>query len=192
MTTLTVPFFSRTRSAPAPLAAEPTSADRVRALVDAHWQPLGRMLRHMGTPEADLEDALQGVFLVAAQKLDLIQPGAERAYLTQTAVHMAARSRRSVGRRREVAGGDDPGRPDPSPLADGLLEQQRGQRVLQDILAQLPFDLHAVFVLYEIEEQTMAEIATAMQLPPGTVASRLRRARALFVDLAKSHRGSTP
>ena len=38
------------------------------------------------------------------------------------------------------------------------------------------------FVLYEIEELTMAEIASVLELPPGTVASRLRRARAAFSE----------
>jgi RNA polymerase sigma-70 factor (ECF subfamily) len=40
--------------------------------------------------------------------------------------------------------------------------------------------VRAVFVLSEIEEMTMAEIAVLTGTPPGTVASRLRRARALF------------
>jgi RNA polymerase sigma-70 factor (ECF subfamily) len=37
-----------------------------------------------------------------------------------------------------------------------------------------------VFVLFELEGMTMAEIATSLDVPPGTVASRLRRARELF------------
>jgi RNA polymerase sigma-70 factor (ECF subfamily) len=39
-------------------------------------------------------------------------------------------------------------------------------------------DLRTVFVLYEFEEMSMAEIASALRIPQGTVASRLRRARA--------------
>jgi RNA polymerase sigma-70 factor (ECF subfamily) len=38
-------------------------------------------------------------------------------------------------------------------------------------------------VLFEIEGLTMAEIAEALGIPPGTVASRLRRARAALEDL---------
>ncbi len=172
-----------------PAASRPAPggvAEHVRGLIDAHWQGLGRMLRHLGTPEADLEDALQGVFMVAAQKLAQIRPGAERAFLAQTAVHMAARARRSLGRRREVDGGDDPARPDPGLLPDAILEQRRALNKLDQILAALPFDLHAVFVLYEIEELTMAEIAEALDLPPGTVASRLRRARLQISELANA------
>ena len=41
----------------------------------------------------------------------------------------------------------------------------------------MPLDLRTVFVLFELEELTMAEIAELLGLAPGTVASRLRRAR---------------
>ena len=54
------------------------------------------------------------------------------------------------------------------------------------MLAELPLELRAVFVLYELEQMTMAEIAESLALPPGTVASRLRRARSSFEALAAS------
>ena len=41
-------------------------------------------------------------------------------------------------------------------------------------------ELRAVFVLHDIERLTMADIADALELKPGTVASRLRRAREDF------------
>jgi RNA polymerase sigma-70 factor (ECF subfamily) len=41
-------------------------------------------------------------------------------------------------------------------------------------------DLRTVFVLYEFEEMSMAEIAATIRIPQGTVASRLRRARVEF------------
>jgi RNA polymerase sigma-70 factor (ECF subfamily) len=46
------------------------------------------------------------------------------------------------------------------------------------------------FVLYEIEELTMAVIAEILEVPLGTVASRLRRARARFEELAGVFRGA--
>ena len=44
----------------------------------------------------------------------------------------------------------------------------------------MPKDLRTVFVLFEIEELTMAEISNVVEIPTGTVASRLRRAREVF------------
>jgi RNA polymerase sigma-70 factor (ECF subfamily) len=46
----------------------------------------------------------------------------------------------------------------------------------------MPFELRSVFVLFELEEVTETEIARALDLPRGTVASRLRRARKFFQD----------
>ena len=51
---------------------------------------------------------------------------------------------------------------------------------LDDILAAMSDELRAVFVLHDIERLTMAEIAEVLDLKPGTVASRLRRARKDF------------
>ena len=53
------------------------------------------------------------------------------------------------------------------------------------MLESLPLDLRTVFVLYELEELTMVEIARALDLPMGTVASRLRRAREAFEELSR-------
>jgi RNA polymerase sigma-70 factor (ECF subfamily) len=46
----------------------------------------------------------------------------------------------------------------------------------------MPIELRVVFVLFELEEMTTAEIATLLEIPSGTVASRLRRARETFED----------
>jgi RNA polymerase sigma-70 factor (ECF subfamily) len=57
--------------------------------------------------------------------------------------------------------------------------------VLDALLEAMPFDLRSVFVLYEIEEMTMADIARTLGVPAGTVASRLRRARETFETLSR-------
>ena len=49
-----------------------------------------------------------------------------------------------------------------------------------DLVARLPEDARPVFVLFELEGMTMVEIASCLDIPPGTVASRLRRAREVF------------
>ena len=52
--------------------------------------------------------------------------------------------------------------------------------MLDAIVAELPDDTRPVFVLHELEGMTMAEIASCLGMAPGTVASRLRRAREVF------------
>ncbi len=161
--------------------------ERVRSLVRGEWGFVGRLLRHLGV-RSDLDDATQIVFITFAQKASVVEPGRERAFLAGTAVHVAARYRRSVARRRareeNLSGnetdsleGVDERNPERTLVARGaLVEFDRRLQALDE-------DLRAVFLLHEVEEMTMREIATALGIPPGTVASRLRRARADFEGL---------
>lgn len=166
-----------------PSVLEPTpicDEVRLRAVVDAHFDVTWRFLRRLGVPERDLDDAVQEVILVLARKLESVDADRERAFVLSTAYRVASTFRRTLRRRREAE-------PDPiESLADergtpeSLLEQRRARALLDSILERLSPEFRAVFVLYELERLTMAEIADMLQVPPGTVASRLRRARAQF------------
>ncbi len=153
---------------------------RWRTIVHDHVDFIWRALRRLGVPDADLADAAQQVFLVMARKLDLVHEGSERAFLFQTAVRVASDNRRSRTRRREVPDELLAARADERPGPDENLEARFRRAQLDRILDMMPMELRAVFVLSEIEELTMAQIAAMMGIPPGTVASRLRRARVAF------------
>jgi RNA polymerase sigma-70 factor (ECF subfamily) len=153
---------------------------RLRALVTDHFAFVWRSLIRLGVPRADAEDALQQVFLVASRKIGEIAPGRERAFLFGTAFRIASRARRTVQRRREVLDDAPAEQRDPGPGADELVDRARARAELEAILDDMPIDLRAVFVLFELEQATTAEIAAILDLPPGTVASRLRRAREAF------------
>jgi RNA polymerase sigma-70 factor (ECF subfamily) len=152
---------------------------RLRALVDRYLDLVARVLRNAGTPEAEVEDSVQRTFIIAAQRLDDIRQGADKSFLVQTALHVAAHARRSAARRREVPAAEPPEVVDPAD-PELLTNQKRQRQLLDRVLDRLDPELRAVFVLYELEELTMAEIARTLELPPGTVASRLRRARVEF------------
>jgi RNA polymerase sigma-70 factor (ECF subfamily) len=142
-------------------------AKRLRAMVDTHWGFLGRLVRNSGVPKADLDDARQQVYVVAAAELDDIRAGSERSYLAQTAVHVAARARGARARAREVFDGGEHDVPDLGHGPDDAVGRAPARRALDAILAGLGEDLRAVFVLYELEEMTMAEIASALAGSPG-------------------------
>jgi RNA polymerase sigma-70 factor (ECF subfamily) len=141
-----------------------------------------RTVRRFGVPEADADDAAQRVFMIATQKLDDIEQGRQRAFLFGVALRVADKARRARSR-RPVSDDADPDRHESLfPGPDELVDQRRARAMLDAILSSLSEDLRAVFVLYEVEQMTMAEIADLLAVPPGTVASRLRRARQLFCD----------
>jgi RNA polymerase sigma-70 factor, ECF subfamily len=168
--------------------AAATSAEvsaRIRALVTAHFGFVWRSLVRLGVPRADAEDALQQVFLVASRKLDVIEAGREQAFLFGTALRIASRARRTQERRREVLAPEPLEQLDPAAGVDELIDLARARAELEVILDAMPLDLRAIFVLFELEQITMAEIAAVLDLPPGTVASRLRRAREHFQAAVK-------
>ncbi|OJY19780.1 MAG: hypothetical protein BGO98_40625 [Myxococcales bacterium 68-20] len=172
---------------PRPLGAR-RSADtmRFRALVEAHGRFLWQSLRRLGVPEASLDDAIQQVFLVAAERLHEIQPGAEKAFLFRTALNVSAHARRRLARKPERPLEDDDVQAlsDPAPTADDLLDRRYARRLLDEILDEMPDDLRVVFVLHEFEELSAPRIAEYVGIPVGTAASRLRRAREEFRQLA--------
>jgi RNA polymerase sigma-70 factor, ECF subfamily len=171
--------------------AELRVADLVRRYYDFVW----RSLRRLGVRDGDADDASQKVFLTAARKLEAIRPGCESSYLYQTAIRVASDYRRSKVRRTEASfeeHQDGPNPSDTSPTMDELVDMRRARVKLDAVLDSMPMDLRAVFVLHELEQSTMAEIAEILELPNGTVASRLRRARRVFLETLERQLGRAP
>jgi RNA polymerase sigma-70 factor, ECF subfamily len=156
------------------------------ALLDEYHSLVWRALRRLGLSDCDADDASQQVFLVAYRRLADIAEGSERSFLLHTALRVAAEFRRSRKRRREEDGLDLPTVADTAASPEDLLDKQRACAMLDRVLASMPMELRTVFVLFEVEELTMAEISSAIEIPAGTVASRLRRARAVFRETASS------
>jgi RNA polymerase sigma-70 factor, ECF subfamily len=161
--------------------------ERVEAVIAEHYDLVWRSLRRFGVADAEADDAAQQVFCVFARRLNDVPPEKERTFLFGVVLRVAQASRRERARRAEVSDDDAIAAVVASaPGADEQIDAARARAVLDGLLAQMPFELRTVFVLYEIEEMTMAEIATTLELPPGTVASRLRRSRETFKELGRS------
>ena len=171
---------------PRDLALAPsTAADRLDTLVRTHVDFVWRSLRRLGLSPADADDATQRVMLVLASKADAIEPGCERAFLFRTAMRVASKAHRAEQRRPVTDLPDADQHAHCSPGPELLLEQRRAREDLDALLAKMPFDLRAAFVLFEIEGCSQPEIALALGIPKGTVASRLRRAREDFTRRAR-------
>jgi RNA polymerase sigma-70 factor (ECF subfamily) len=156
------------------------SSSRLRRLVGTYFEPLWRFMRRLGVLEMDLDDAMQEVVIVTSERLKDIPVTSERSFLYGTAFRIASEWRRKRSGRREVGEEMLIDHIDPRPEPDAVSQDADARALLDRVLAQMPTDMRAVFTLYELEEMTMAEIADVLSLAPGTVASRLRRARAHF------------
>ena len=154
----------------------PTGAVRLTTIVQTHHSFVWRSLRRLGALPGDVDDAAQNVFLITARKLANIAPAQERAFLFATAVRVASNARRAQSRVRHqgVDTLDEHESDAQSP------ESQSADRELLDrLLSPLPMELRGPFILFELEQMTTQEIATLLEIPVGTAASRLRRAREL-------------
>jgi RNA polymerase sigma-70 factor (ECF subfamily) len=158
----------------------------LRTIVRAHYSFLWRSLRRLGVPEASVEDAAQKALWVVAQRLDDIEAGREKTFLFGVALRVAQSTRRESRRWNEIsddellaelpAASKDPGEE---------LDDRRARALIDGLLDSMPLDLRTVFILHELEELTMADIARALDIPSGTVASRLRRARESFEAISR-------
>jgi RNA polymerase sigma-70 factor (ECF subfamily) len=159
---------------------------RFRTMFDEHFDRVCVALRRFCVPTREIEDAAQQVFVVAWNKLANIKPGLEKAFLLGTAWNVAAHSKRTHLRRREVWEQDEPTGElmDPGSSTDELVEEKQTRALLDKVLSEMPEDLRVVLVLHELEELSRDEIAVALGWRPGTVASRLERARSEFSRLS--------
>jgi RNA polymerase sigma-70 factor, ECF subfamily len=152
---------------------------RVRALVDEHIGFVERTLRKAGVPPSELDDEIQRTFITVSRRIEDVRRGAERSFLFQVAINMAAHSRRDIARRREVLPGEMPPERIEANLTPESLTQRKQLRGLLDaIVGRLDEPLRKVFILHEFEGMDLPEIAGRLGVPRGTAASRLRRARA--------------
>jgi RNA polymerase sigma-70 factor (ECF subfamily) len=166
---------------------------RFRAMFDAHYDAIYRLVRRAGLDADGAEDGAQQVFLVAMRRIDDIEAGKERAFLCATAARIGARLREQHARARraplddEEDGAEADGGEAAHPRPDELVDQKRRRELLDAILAEMEEDLRVALVLAEIEGLGKREIAEALGVPEGTAASRVRRAREEFEARVKRY-----
>ena len=152
-------------------AARSGSAEAVEALFRHHW-PRAHGAAYLIVQDASAaEDIAQEAFLAAVRALDRFDRSRPFGpWLHRIVVNRALDWLRSRSLRREVSG---EGSPEPR-AADEAQTAELGPSVLR-ALAALPPDRRAVIVLRHLLEYSPGEIAALLDLPRGTVNSRLRR-----------------
>lgn len=155
-----------------------TACPELAEVFDAHAAFVGRALTCLGVRERELADAIQEVFLVVHRRMgELERPGALRSWLYAICLRKAMSFRRRAARRREDSVAEPPEPPGEQRTPHDELERTRALAVALEILDELDDDQRAVFVLYEVEQLAMSEVAEAVGCPLQTAYSRLYAAR---------------
>jgi RNA polymerase sigma-70 factor (ECF subfamily) len=144
---------------------EPAAIDE---FVRGHWMLVWRAAYAVTADPQLAEDAAQEAFIRALRSLDSLKPVLVGPWLRRIAINCAIDQLR---RRR----GDWVG-PELAPNAPALDELAGGDADLAAAVLGLPVERRVVVVLHYWFDYTQREISEVLEIPAGTVASRLSRA----------------
>jgi RNA polymerase sigma-70 factor (ECF subfamily) len=152
-------------------------------LYERHRTPVFRFACRMLGSAQPAEDVTQECFLQLRRRPEAFRPerASLRTYLCAIARHLVLKQLRKRGQETlvddppEEAAGAGPARGGQDPLS-AAIETQAAEAVRAAVLALPPLQREAV-VLFEYQELSLADIATACEVDVGTVKSRLHRAR---------------
>jgi RNA polymerase sigma-70 factor (ECF subfamily) len=144
-----------------------------------YFELLWRLALRLGVPAALVDDVVQEAFITAERRAADIADGSARSFLIQTTVKLSANCRRRQSHQQQLLA-PLAVHSEPCPTPEQLLVGKQLRQALDWLLDQLPGEQRQVFVLYEIEGHSVPEIAELLELPSGTVASRLARGRDKF------------
>jgi len=153
-------------------AVAPQELLDVRAIYRTHGRFVWLSLQRLGVQPADLDDIAQDVFVIVHRRLGTFDRRARlTTWLFGICMRVAANYRRRRRWTREVlAGGAEEERPD-------ILVRREERELAERALGRLDVAKRATFVMFELEALSCLEIAELMNVPVGTVYSRLHGAR---------------
>jgi RNA polymerase sigma-70 factor (ECF subfamily) len=150
--------------------------------------------RRLGVPDAALDDAAQEVFVIVHRRLEEFEGRSSvKTWLFGIVRNVSREARRSI--RRKSPHDAQGALADPDLLTasaderpDRIAERSAENRVLHELLDRLDDEKREVFVLAELEQFTVPEIAEAVGCNVNTAYSRLRLARVAFAEAAARYR----
>jgi RNA polymerase sigma-70 factor (ECF subfamily) len=199
------PGHSGDVSTPAARAREPRTSVRpvdggipsFDDLYEQHFAFVWRSARRLGIVDSALEDVAQEVFLVVHRRLDSLERGARiRSWLFSIVVRVVSDARRSLRRKPANLGGtarsglDVDGIGTSAAGPEDSLARVEAQRVMDAVLDGMTDARRQVFILAELEQMSVPDIAAAVGANVNTAYARLRAARADFERGAARARAS--
>ena len=174
---------------PGVVEPRPAFAEVYESCFDFAW----RTARRLGTPEANLDDVVQEIFVVAYRRLGEFEGRSSiKTWIYGIVFNVVRAHRRELGAKHPHALVDE-GQSDPELISDDgdgpdeRAAQREAARFLTDFLESLDDDRRDVFVLAELEQLSAPEIAAVVNAPLNTVYSRLRLARGEFTKAVARH-----
>lgn len=158
--------------------------DFFAGVYDAELSYVWNSLRRLGVAERDLEDIAHDVFVVVHRKLgefDRSRP--IRPWLFGIAFRIASKYRRKSSQVRELL--DDAPQAAVAPVADEALSRREARALVSRALDSLELNRRAVFVMHELDDLPVPQIAEALELPLNTAYSRLRLGRQDFASAVR-------
>ena len=176
---------------PMPAAPAKTASqvpDDFRVLYGENFTFVWRCLRGCGVPEAQIDDAVQEVFLVAHRRLrDFRGDSSVRTWLYGILRHVAANQRRTV-RRRGAHEPLDPRLRSDAPDPEHELDIRQRAAFVSRFVAGLDDKQRDIFVLALLEQLAIPEVAEILTIPLNTAYTRLRAVRAAFQKALRRER----
>ena len=165
-----IPWVSRSRD------GDMTAFER---LYHATRPRLHHVVAHMVGSGDEAREIVQKAFVKAWQRLpDLQEDAAFAGWIRRIAVNLVRDHWRSRKPEDEIAGDDEDGAledgsPDPSEIVDERIEADR----LRAAVLELPLVFREAVVLHYLDGSPVDEVARVLEIPRGTVLSRLSRGR---------------
>jgi RNA polymerase sigma-70 factor, ECF subfamily len=175
---------NRSPSEEAPLSKDPllnpSQLARFEQVVLPHLDAAYNLARWLTGNDHDAEDVVQDAYLRAVKFFDGFRGGDARPWLLTVVRHACFDWLQRNRSPQPLAVFDEElhSNPDDSGDPAQLLLRQQDCEMLRQALGELPVEFREVLVLRELEGLSYKEIGAVTNLPPGTIMSRLARARA--------------
>ncbi|HYP76319.1 MAG TPA: sigma-70 family RNA polymerase sigma factor [Polyangiaceae bacterium] len=168
--------FPEVDARPAEAAPKTAAVPSLAQIFEEHAPFLWRALIGLGVPARDAQDLCQEIMITVHRRLPQFDGVSLRGWLYGICVRVASDYRRSARVRREVVTDAQPEEASTTDPADSLDRTRQVRRLLSG-LSRLDEPKREAFVLFEIEELTLAEVSEAVGAPIQTVYSRIKAAR---------------
>jgi RNA polymerase sigma-70 factor (ECF subfamily) len=154
-----------------------------------HFAFVWRSARRLGVRDGSLDDVVQEVFVIVHRRLGGFEGRSSiKTWLFGITLRVARDHRRSTARREPAEPIDPDTLRTSAPGPSESLEKAEATRLLHAILDEMDDERREIFVMAELEQMTMPDIASTLGINVNTSYARLRAARQSFEEALSRHR----